>query len=114
MTRNVLHDWMADDTSSATTDDCGTQVPPIRLAAQQLSPSVTCSLGFGRRRYATRRQLQNAICFVSVATYTKIDRQKMQPNDHISCLIVHRGMLIESGLSNESFMASLSAERREP
>ena len=37
----------------------------------------------------------------------------MQPTDRVSRLIVHRGMFIESGLSGELFITSLSVETRE-
>ena len=99
---------------SATTDVIETQESERAAILQPTSPSITRSLGFGRSRYSTRRQLQNAICLISVVTQTIIDRQKMQPSDRISRLIVHRGILIESGFSNDSFMHSLSAERRKP
>ncbi len=53
-------------------------------------------------RYSTRRQLQKAICRVSVVTQTTADPQNAQPADRVSRLMVQRGIEMESGLSNGS------------
>lgn len=72
--------------------------------------SVMRGVRRGRNRYSTNRQLQNAICRVSIVTQTTIDRQASQPLDLGSRLMVHGRLSFVSALEDDSFIISISAE----